>query len=298
MLKKEVACVSETSITGRVSTGDRIGDVSEFVPGQPWLVERDAMLQQTCYYTDLPDVGLTAELIWLEHPMSKSVAIVQSNYIPWKGYFDLIRSVDEFIFFDDVQFTRRDWRNRNKIKTPAGVLWLTIPVESKGHFAQPIKDTLVCNEAWTSAHWKTITNFYANALYFRQYRARIEELYRGCTHRFLSEINYRFVAGICELLDIRTKITWSMEYKVLSGKTERLVHLCKQSGATTYLSGPAAKEYIDPARFTGEDIALRFADYTDYPEYRQLFPPFRHDVSVLDLLFNEGPKAISYMKRL
>jgi hypothetical protein len=228
---------------------------------------------------------------------TKKVAIVQSNYIPWKGYFDLIRSVDEFILFDDVQYTRRDWRNRNLIKTPSGVTWLTIPVESKGKYFQRIRDTVVSDSAWAADHWRSIAQFYTKAPFFGSYREQLEELYQVTGLRYLSEINDRFLKGLCGMLGITTRITRSMDYEITEGKTERLVSLCKQAGATHYLSGPSAKAYIDPSLFAAERVNLDYFDYSGYPEYRQLYPPFRHDVSVVDLILNEGPASAEFLKR-
>jgi hypothetical protein len=226
----------------------------------------------------------------------KRVAIVQSNYIPWKGYFDLIKSVDEFILFDDVQYTVRDWRNRNKIKTTQGVIWLTIPIEVKGRFYQKIREARVSDLSWQTKHWKSITQAYGKARYFAQYRERVEDLYRDSSAQYLSEINYTFLSTLCPLLGIHTPITWSSDYDLPPGKTERLVALCQQAGATEYVSGPAAKSYLDETLFAKERIGVQWMDYSDYPEYHQLFPPFEHAVSVIDLLFNEGPNAWRYMK--
>src|SRR5262245_55628331 len=142
--------------------------------------------------------------------MSKKVAIVQSNYIPWKGYFDLINSVDEFILFDDMQYTKRDWRNRNKIKSVKGSLWLTIPVEVTGKYFQKIKETVVSDQTWRQKHWRTIVHSYSKAVYFKIYQDVFEELYLGSNERFLSEINHRFLQAVCQLLGVKTKITWSM----------------------------------------------------------------------------------------
>ena len=227
--------------------------------------------------------------------MSKRVAIVQSNYIPWKGYFDLIRQVDEFILFDDMQYTRRDWRNRNRIKTPAGARWLTIPVEVKGKYFQAIKDTVVGDPAWNRQHWRLIVQNYSKARYFRDYKDCFEELYLGATDHFLSQINYHFLAAICRLLGITTKLSWSWDYEITEGKTERLISLCRQAGAAEYLSGPSATGYIDEDLFRQQGIKLRYMDYTGYPEYDQLFPPFDHQVSVIDLILNEGPEAPKYL---
>lgn len=228
--------------------------------------------------------------------MSKRVAILQSNYIPWKGYFDLINSVDEFILYDDMQYTRRDWRNRNKIKTSRGPIWLSIPVKVKGKYDQKIKDTEVDEPGWNERHWQSIVHAYGKAPYFATYRAQFEELYRGATAPLLSDVNFRFIAAICEILGIRTKLTWSMDYQLVDGKTERLVDLCRQAGATDYLSGPAARDYVDETLFERAGIGLRWMDYGGYPEYAQPHPPFDHFVSVIDLLFSTGPDATAFMK--
>ncbi len=223
--------------------------------------------------------------------MNKRVAIVQSNYIPWRGYFDLISQVDEFILFDDVQYTSRDWRNRNRIKTPNGSIWLTIPVEVKGKRDQKIKDTVISDPGWNRNHWKSIVYNYAKTKYFSRYKELFEELYLSCNERLLSQVNYRFLTSICELLGIETKFVWSSEYCLVEGKTERLIDLCKQAGANEYLSGPTARGYLDEELFRSEGIALRYMDYSGYPEYRQSYPPFDSHVSIVDLIFNEGPHA-------
>ena len=224
------------------------------------------------------------------------MAILQSNYIPWKGYFDLINLVDEFILFDDMQYTRRDWRNRNIIKTAAGLKWLTIPVAVKGNFSQKIKDTIISDPRWARRHWDSIVHSYSKAKYFALYREVFENLYLSCEERFLSRINYLFISTICRILGIESKLSWSDDYHTADGKTERLVSLCKQAGATTYISGPAGREYLDEALFELERIELVYMDYSSYPEYRQLFQPFEHRVSIIDLIFNEGPEATKYMK--
>lgn len=228
--------------------------------------------------------------------MTKRVAIVQSNYIPWKGYFDMIRRVDEFILYDDMQYTRRDWRNRNKIKTAQGLQWLTIPVVVKGKYHQTIKETVVSDPQWPRQHWATLQHNYSRAPYFEAYRDRIEPLYRTeDMPTQLSAINHRFLTAVCGMLDITTRLTWSMDYTIVPGKTERLVSLCQQAGATEYLSGPAARDYVVPELFEAAGITLRWFDYSGYPEYPQLYPPFEHGVSILDLIFNTGPEAGRYL---
>ena len=227
----------------------------------------------------------------------KRIAIVQSSYIPWKGYFDLIRAVDEFVLLDDVQFTKRDWRSRKRIKTLHGPAWLTVPVRTKDRYHQRIEEVIVSDPCWGRTHWATIRGAYARAPFFRQYAEALEALYQpqGPDER-LSEINHRFIVTICSLLDIDTPIRWSSEYAATAGRNERLVEICTKAGATDYLSGPSAAAYLDAALFARSGIAVAFADYSGYPEYAQLYPPFEHQVSVLDLLFCEGPDAIRYMK--
>lgn len=224
------------------------------------------------------------------------MAIVQSNYIPWKGYFDLINIVDEFIVFDDMQYTRRDWRNRNIIKTPAGPRWLTIPVAVKGNYFQKIKDTEISDPRWARKHWESIVHNYSKARHFGLYREVFENLYLGSQEKLLSRINYLFLNAICKILGIDTTISWSEDYISVEGKTERLVSLCKQAGATTYISGPAARDYLDEALFKDENVGVEYMDYSSYPQYTQLSPPFEHRVSIIDLIFNEGPDATTYMK--
>ncbi len=226
----------------------------------------------------------------------KKIAILQSNYIPWKGYFDLVNMVNEFILYDDMQYTRRDWRNRNYIKTPDGLMWLTIPVEVKGKYFQKIKDTKVSDLTWLRKHWSAIVNNYSKAENFSKYKDLFENLYLGSNEEYLSQINFRFITEICKILGIKTKISWSMDYELLEGKTERLVGLCKSAQATHYISGPSAKDYIVEDIFRKEGIELSYMDYSGYPEYRQLYGPFEHGVSIIDLILNEGLNATKYMK--
>lgn len=227
----------------------------------------------------------------------KKVAIVQSNYIPWKGYFDLINMVDEFILYDDVQYTRRDWRNRNRIKTKDGLRWLTIPVNVKGNYFQKIKDTTINDPDWGKKHWIVISHSYKKAACYRDYKNIFQELYMGCNEKYLSKINHLFITAINKILDINTMISWSMDYELHSDdSTENLICLCKQAGADTYLSGPAAKDYVKLELFDKAGITVEWMDYHGYPEYRQLYPPFDHGISIIDLIFNKGENADHFMK--
>ena len=226
----------------------------------------------------------------------KKVAILQSNYIPWKGYFDLINMVDEFILYDDMQYTKRDWRNRNKIKTPQGLKWLSIPVEVKGKYFQKINETKISEKDWAKKHWQQIKQNYSRSKYFKDYKDVFEELYMKYDEEYLSQINYKFISTINEILGITTKIRWSSEFELVDGQTEKLLGICKDCNADVYISGPAAKDYFDEDLAKKENIKVEWMDYSGYEEYEQQHPPFEHGVSILDLIFNEGPHAIEFMK--
>lgn len=228
----------------------------------------------------------------------KSVAIVQSNYIPWKGYFDLIAAVDEFIIYDDMQYTRRDWRNRNQIKTPDGMKWLTVPVKVKGKYLQKIRDTEIDGEKWASGHWGSLKQNYRNAPHYKEIADWLEPLYCRVQYTHISELNRRFIEAICDYLGIKTLISNSWDYMLSEGRTERLADLCSQAGGTEYISGPAAKDYIDEDVFNNREIELTWFDYSGYPEYKQLWGDFTDFVTILDLLFNCGEKASNYMKHV
>src|SRR5262245_47125814 len=201
----------------------------------------------------------------------RRIAVVQSSYIPWKGYFDLIAAVDEFVLYDDAQYTRRDWRNRNQIKTARGLQWLTIPVNVKGNYRAAIKDITVAQPSWASRHWKAITHSYARAPAFGEVAGRLEALYAEAARLSrLSEVNFAFIQGVCRLLGITTRLSWSMEYDTVPGQTARLVSLCQQTGTREYLSGPTARTYLDEGMFEAAGIRVIYADYSGYPEYRQL----------------------------
>jgi len=225
----------------------------------------------------------------------KKIAILQSNYIPWKGYFDIINMVDEFILYDDMQYTKNDWRNRNKIKTPNDAQWLTIPIRQE-KLSQKIKDTKISYKNWYKKHWKSLITNYSKAKYFKEYKDILEDTFLNCNEIYLSQINFKFITLINEILGIRTKIRFSSEFNLIDGKSERLLGICKDCNADIYLSGPSARGYLDEELFQKEGIAVEWMDYSNYPEYNQLYPPFRHDVTVLDLIFNEGKNSQKFMK--
>jgi WbqC-like protein family len=228
--------------------------------------------------------------------MGKRVAILQSNYIPWKGYFDLMRSVEEFVILDEVQFTQQDWRNRNVIKTQQGLQWLTIPVKTKGK--PKIMEVEVSQPNWHIRHWKSISQNLHRAAYFDRFEAELHQAFLAAGGLvLLSEINLHFLRLVNRWLGIETRITSSLDYPTPDERIERLISICRLAGASEYVSGPAAKDYLDEERFNAAGIAVRWFDYEGYPEYPQLYGPFEHRVTVLDLLLNTGPDAFRYLAR-
>jgi hypothetical protein len=223
--------------------------------------------------------------------MTKRIAIIQSCYIPWRGFFDFIRRVDEYVIFDDVQFAKRHWHNRNRIKTAQGTTWLTIPVESKGKFEQNINETRIA-APWAQSHWRSISHAYAKAPFFKAYAPAIEALYqRAAALEMLSEVNHLFLSNLAGVLEIGTPMRWSTDFAVEGRKTDRLIALCRAARATHYLSGPSARSYVEPEKFAEAGITLEWMDYAGYRDYPQLYDAFEPAVTVLDLIFNTGPEA-------
>lgn len=224
----------------------------------------------------------------------KTVVALQSNYLPWKGYFDLIHDAQLFIFYDDLQYTIRDWRNRNKIKASGGCEWVTVPAGSD-------RNRLICeveltDASWQQKHWKTLQQNYRATPYFERYQEFFEHFYLDRPWIGLSQMNQYLIKHIAkEFLGIRTEFMNSSEFVLLGQKQDRLLDLVTQAGADRYISGPAARDYIEPHRFEEAGVELLWKDYSGYPVYPQRFPPFEHGVSVLDLLFNVGPNAPWYI---
>lgn len=218
------------------------------------------------------------------------VAISQSNYIPWKGYFDMIAKSDVFVLYDEMQYTRRDWRNRNKIKTPNGLIWLTIPVKAKGNYYQKINEIRVSDRGWAKKHLKSIELNYKKAAYFETVFPLIEQWYKEAAEfDFLSEINRFFLEKICDRIGIKTRLVNSSQYTITGSKTEALISILDQmDNVDVYISGPSAKDYLNTTPFQSRDIEIEWMDYQHYPEYTQLYGSFEHGVSVLDVLLNCG----------
>jgi hypothetical protein len=224
----------------------------------------------------------------------KKIAILQSNYIPWKGYFDLIASVDEFIIYDDMQYTKNDWRNRNIIKTPKNLEWITIPCGID--INRRIRDVLLPLCDWQRKHLKMFESNYKKAEFYNEIFSLIEPVYLDKKIKTLTEFNRVLIVLVCNYLNIKTKISYSWDYTLGEGKTERLINLCKQTKAQIYVSGLSAKNYLDEELFINSQIGIEWFDYNSYKEYPQLWGSFEHNVTVLDLLFNCGKNSSYFMR--
>jgi hypothetical protein len=225
-----------------------------------------------------------------------TVSILQSNYIPWKGYFDIIAKSDVFIFHDDLQFTKNDWRNRNKIKTENGLKWLTIPCGTNEK--RLICDVELDNSMWQKKHWEFIKESYKNSPYFSVYENLFEDIYLEKVWVKLSDLNQYMIKMISfDILNIESTIFQdSRTYCLTKKKEERVLELLNKVKADEYISGPSARNYLNEEKFVEKNIKLTWMDYSDYKEYNQLYLPFEHNVSILDLIFNEGPNARNFLK--
>jgi hypothetical protein len=219
-------------------------------------------------------------------------AILQPSYIPWRGYFDQIRRVDLFVFFDDVQYDKNGWRNRNRIKTANGSIWLTVPVLSKGTTSDQvlIKDIEInWDRQWNEKHLATVRQAYSRAPFFDAYMTLVEGFLRD-PPRLLADLTIPSTVALARELGLEAEFLRSSELDVSGAKTDRILAILESVSATHYVSGPAARTYLEEDRLEAAGISVEYVNY-DYAEYEQLYPPFDPQVSILDLLFMAGPEA-------
>lgn len=226
--------------------------------------------------------------------MKKVVSIIQSNYLPWKGYFDIIAASDVFVFMDNVQYTNRDWRNRNKIKTSNGMQWLTVPCGS--NVSRMICEVEISDKQWQKKHFNSIYHAYSKAPYFERYVEFLNNIYFERSWRNLSDLNQYLTKTIArEFLSIETEFTDSGRLSNDLGSSQRLLEIVKANDGQVYLSGPAAKDYLDVSLFQQAGVEVQWVDYSEYPLYPQLHGEFQHQVTILDLLFHCGSNAREFL---
>lgn len=222
------------------------------------------------------------------------VGIIQSNYIPWRGYFDFIDDVDLFMFYDDVQYTHKNWRNRNKIKTHQGPLWISVPVMHDS--STLIQDARISyDNRWIDKHVRSITLAYQSAPYFDLYANDFFDILR-LRLPTISDLNVTICKWVMQKLRIETPTIMSGKFsEIKDTKFERPIRILKILGATHFLSGGTAKEYTNIENYKAAGITLEFKSY-EYSAYPQLHGPFEPFVTVLDLLFNCGENSRTYLK--
>ncbi len=225
------------------------------------------------------------------------LAVLQSNYIPWKGYFDLMAMSDMFIVYDSVQYTKNDWRNRNLIPSASGAVWLTIPVATAGLADQCINQAAISDSRWARKHWATVSQTFAKRPHFGEYRDEWNECYqRSAELTLLHEVNVQFLGMLARQLAITTPIVDDREFETAPDTpTGKLVQLCEFAGADRYVTGPAGLDYLELERFHRRGIEVDVVEYGHYPTYPQNAAEFDHGVSVLDLLSSVGADARDHL---
>lgn len=220
----------------------------------------------------------------------KTLVVLQPGYLPWIGFFDQLNRSDVFIYYDDVQYDKNGWRNRNRIKSPQGILWLSVPVLTKGIEDKQIKNMLIDNRSnWNTKQLKSISMCYAKAPYFKNYFPELEELLSK-TWDNICELDIALVELISKWLKLERKIYRSSELGIYGSKSERLLNFCKHLGADNYLSGNAAQDYLDVDLFKQSNINITWQDY-EHPVYEQINGEFIPYLSVIDLIFNMGEES-------
>lgn len=223
--------------------------------------------------------------------------ILQPSYIPWRGYFHQIQKADVFVFYDDVQYDKHGWRNRNRIKTAQGAEWMTVPVFSGGALSKelPINEVRICwDRKWNEVHFRSLRHNYAKAPYYDRYWPMVEAWY-GRHAELLADFTIDTTIEVARELGInKTRFLRSSRLGCTGTKTDRLLEILLKLGATHYVSGPAAKDYLETEKLERHNITVEWMAY-DYPEYPQLYPPFDPHVSILDLLLTVGPEAGKYI---
>ena len=217
------------------------------------------------------------------------VAALQPIYLPWVGFFDLMKRSDLFVIEDNLKYTKQDWRNRNRIRTPQGFTYLTVPV-TRGATSLPINEVEIHNgQPWRQRNWNLLRENYRNAPSWSKYEPFLRETF-GRTWTRLIDIDLWFIDFLTKEFNISTPTTLLSELpvKFTSDKTQSLVDLVRTVDADTFLEGSSGRNFIQTDRFEAAGLRITFQDYVCRP-YRQQFEPFMSHLSAIDLLLNEGP---------
>lgn len=224
-----------------------------------------------------------------------TIGILQPGYLPWLGFFEQLYKSDIFVLYDDVQYDRGGWRNRNRIKTAQGAQWLTVPVHAKFTERTLIKDVLIDNTVdWRKQHLRAIACNYAKTPFYKDYQQLFEEAYQK-EWKYLADLDIFFIKGLAGALGIKDKkITRSSDLELPADTIERLIAVCKIYNVDTFYEGQAGRDYIDIEKFKSRGITVDFQDYK-HPRYRQMFGEFVPFLSAVDLLFNHGKESLDIL---
>ncbi|OGF51209.1 MAG: hypothetical protein A2044_06805 [Candidatus Firestonebacteria bacterium GWA2_43_8] len=223
------------------------------------------------------------------------LSVHQPQYIPWLGYIDKLAKSEAFVFLDNVQYKKREFQNRNKIRTKEGFLWLTVPVVTKGKYDQLIREVEIDNsENWRKNHFEALRHNYGKAPFYPEHEKFLKDIYSK-EWKKLSELNMYIVKYILDYLGIQIPLYLESELAIEGVKTDRLVNICKKLKADIYLSGQGAKDYIEEGKFAAAGIKLEYQEF-EHPVYTQVFNGFESHLSVLDLLFNKGRESAKIFK--
>ncbi|GAC1576684.1 MAG: WbqC family protein [Candidatus Elarobacter sp.] len=227
----------------------------------------------------------------------QTAVVLQPSYLPWRGYFDLVDRADVFVFYDDVQYDKHGWRNRNRVKTANGPAWLTVPVHAHGAVREgaTIADIAVDHRRdWVRTHLETLRHAYRRQPYYARYAPLIASILEK-RHPRLVDLTIELTVALARELGSTTRFVRSSEFAAHGAKNDRLLDVLERIGATRYLSGPSARAYIDPERFAAAGIALEYAEYA-YPAYEQNHGPYERAISLVDTLFALGPATIDNIR--
>ena len=247
--------------------------------------------EQSCLRLGVCDSNMYADEQKEYAEARRVVSILQPGYLPYPGFFELIARCDVFVIYDDVQYDKNSWRNRNRIRGPEGPIWLSVPVFVKGYMGQKIHEVRVNNQHnWCRKHRGSLLQYYGKAKYFQEYIPFFYDVYNR-SWELLIDLNMAIINFFVRLFGLKTELVRSSALLAQGHKTERIIAICKELGADAYISTNGAKLYLDEAKFTREKIALAYQDYMP-PEYDQGYPDFISNLSTIDLLFHCGPRAL------
>ncbi|MBN1383316.1 MAG: WbqC family protein [Elusimicrobia bacterium] len=223
------------------------------------------------------------------------ISVHQPQYLPWLGYLHKISKSDAFVYLDNVQYKKREFQNRNRIRTKEGWIWLTVPVITKGKYHQKIFEVGIDNDdLWCNSHWESIKLNYSKAEHFSEHRDFFENIYSNKWEKLI-DLNIKIIGYLLKVFEIKTPVYYESKLGTTETSTDRIIQICKKLNADEYLSGRGGKDYMEENKFEESGIKLIWQEFK-HPEYKQVYDGFQPYMSAVDLLFNHGPESIGILK--